>query len=93
MTTIVLLQKEQIPSIRFANIEVLATPLAIIARQKAMERALLLGNLEHIKVRITFMDFYQSLFEVETTVWAITEDSICLKGHLYLPKKAILALD
>jgi len=93
MTTIVQLQKEQITSIRFANTDVLASPLAIIARQKAMERALILGNLEHIKVKITFMDFYLSLFEVETTVWGLTEESICLKGHLYLPKKAILALD
>lgn len=93
MNTIVLIQKEQIPSIRFANTEVLSSPLAVIVRQNALERALTLGNLEHVKVRITFMDFYQTLFEVETTVWGLTEESICLKGHLYLPKKAIWALD
>lgn len=93
MITIVLLQKEQIPAMRFANNDVLDTPMAILARQKSMERALILGNNEHIKVRITFMDFTHSLYEVETTVWALTEDSICLKGHIYLPKKAILALD
>lgn len=93
MIPIVLLQKEQIPSIRFANIDVLENPLSILAREKAMERALILGNMEHTKVKITFMDFYHSMYEIETTVWAVTEESICLKGHLYLPKSAVLTVD
>ncbi|KEO71915.1 hypothetical protein [Anditalea andensis] len=92
MNPIVQLKKEDIASIRFSHTDVLANPVSVLLREKDMERALILGNLEHTKVRITFMDLYQSTYEVETTVWAITEESICLKGHLYLPKKAVLSL-
>ena len=92
MNTIVQIKKEEIPMIRFSTKDVLSQPLSILAREKELERALILGNKEHTKVRITFMDLNTSIFEIETTVWAITEESICLKGHLYLPKKAILSL-
>ena len=93
MTPIVLLQKEQLPTLRFATTEVLENVVSILAREKAMERALILGNMEHTKVKITFMDFYHSMYEIETTIWAVTEEGICLKGHLYLPKIAVLSID
>ncbi|WP_373523484.1 hypothetical protein [Aquiflexum sp.] len=92
MNTVIYLQKEEIPSIKFPKIDVLTNAIEIKLREKDLERACSLGNLEHTKVKITFADAEMSLYEIETTVWAITEDSLCLKGHLSLPKRAIIAL-
>ena len=93
MKTIIHLQKEEIQFLRFPKNDVLTNYNEINLREKDLERACSLGNLEHIKVKITFADFEMSLYEIETTVWGITEDSLCLKGHLFLPKRAIVALN
>ncbi|WP_194778404.1 hypothetical protein [Pararhodonellum marinum] len=92
MNTVIHLQKEDILSIKFPKIDVLTNSVEIKLRERDLERACFLGNSEHTKVKITFADAEMSLYEIETTVWAITEDGLCLKGHLYLPKRAIIAL-
>jgi hypothetical protein len=93
MKSATMIFKEEIVNIRFPREEVLANPSDIRQRDKAFERALALGNLEHSKVRIGFMDVDRRIYEVETTVWAVTEETLCLKGSLQIPKQAVLYID
>ena len=92
MKTVILLPKEDIVQIRFPKEDVLNNPIEVKSRENDLERARTLGNLEHIKVKISFMDFNMNQYEVETTIWALTDESVCLKGHLFLPKRAVLSL-
>lgn len=89
MKTSQLIEKEDVIKFRFPKLEFLPNPLAIKWREKDLEKALALGNLEHEKVKITFLDIYLNSFQVETTIWAVTEESICLKGDLFIPKRAV----
>ncbi|WP_373496013.1 hypothetical protein [Aquiflexum sp.] len=88
----ILIQKEDIKQIRFPKEEVLKSDLEIKMRDKELEKALALGNLEHCKVKLIFSDWGMNTYEVETTIWALTDESICLKGDLLLPKRAVLSI-
>lgn len=93
MKTTQIIEKEVLTKFRFPKLEVLHNPIEIGWREKSLERALALGNLEHEKVKITFLDSYFEPFQVETTIWAVTEESICLKGNLFIPKRAVLNIE
>ncbi|SHN27496.1 hypothetical protein SAMN04488057_115127 [Cyclobacterium lianum] len=84
--------KEELIGFRYSRKEVLPDPNEIKLRNMDLERALALGNLEHGKVKITFLDQSLNLFQVGTTVWAVTDDYVCLKGSLSIPKRAIIQI-
>lgn len=87
-----LIQKEDIMKIRFPKEEVLQSDLEIKTRERELEKALSLGNLEHGKVKLTFLDLSCQVYQIETTIWALTDESICLKGDLLIPKRAVLSI-
>lgn len=93
MTLSNLLQKEEIPSVAFPKGEVLHDAAAIADRNRQLSRALALGNLEHHKVIIGFLDASGRRCRVETTIWALTDEFVCLKGSILLPRHAILFVD
>lgn len=87
----VLIQKEQVGELRFPSAEVLDNPEAIRLRRAELDRALILGNVDHNKVRIIFMDS-EGPKMVETTIWAVTELRVILKSGMAIPIHRILEI-
>lgn len=85
--------KEAISMMHFLKEEVLTDPSDIRRRNLDLNRAMTLGNLEHGKVKIHFLDAQHNFYQVETTVWAVTEEYLCLKGDLQIPTCAVLHID
>lgn len=93
MKNVAVVQKEQLNTVRFQKIDVLADSPARLTRLSNLNRALSLGNLFRGKVNIIFMTSSGLLQQVETTVWSMSEDFILLKGGNFIPVKAILELE
>ncbi|AFL85387.1 hypothetical protein Belba_2855 [Belliella baltica DSM 15883] len=92
MSQPIIIRKEDLIQIRFPKDKVLQSDLEIKIRDRELEKALSLGNLEHGKVKLTFLDLSCNIYQIETTIWALTDESICLKGDLLLPKRAVLSI-
>lgn len=78
------IEKENIQSLIFPKTDVLIDKDAIYQRNNDLTRAQSLGNLEHSKIKIFFED-NQSKKMVETTVWAVTDNSVVLKQGIGIP--------
>lgn len=83
-----LIAKEDIPNYHFVTYDVLDTAEARQERMAELEKAMILGNGEHVKYKI-FFTTTEGIKEVETTVWATTDDAITLKGGVVIPITAI----
>lgn len=79
-----IIDKEEVGSLSFPNQEVLGDAHEILQRKTDLERALTLGNLEHLKMKIYFEDDVSARV-VETTVWGVTSDRIILKQGVVIP--------
>jgi len=86
-----IIEKEEIETLKFPHTEVLEDESAIIQRKNELKRALSLGNLEHSKIQIFFEDD-SSKKMVETTVWALTDESVVLKKGVGIPINRILKI-
>ncbi len=86
------IEKENIEGLRFPDQDVLNSPDQIQKRQSDLERALSLGNIEQIKIKIFFEDT-QSQKYVETTVWGVTDKRVILKQGLVIPINRIHFLE
>lgn len=82
--TFEIIEKEQIPGLKFPEHEVLRDADRIRERSHELSRALTLGNLEHSKIRIYFEDS-ESCKVVETTVWGVTDKRVILKQGAVIP--------
>ncbi len=78
------IDKEEVESLSFPKVEVLQESFEILQRKTDLERALTLGNLEHVKMKIYFEDDVCGRV-VETTVWGVTSDRIILKQGVVIP--------
>ncbi len=87
-TSPVSIEKEAIRGLKFPDNEVLTSEDAIKIRSSNLERALKLGNLEHNKIKIVFEDS-DSIKQVETTVWGITDKRVILKQGIVIPIQRI----
>ncbi len=85
------IEKEQIKFLHFPHQEVLSNKKKKKDRYRKLRRALSLGNLEHVKVKILFADD-EGAKEVETTVWGITEKSVILKQSTVIPLERIITI-
>jgi hypothetical protein len=90
MENIATVQKEQLNTLRFYQNEVILEKVLQAIRQFDLNRALVLGNIDHNKVTIVFKTADGSLLQVNTTIWAVTDEYICLKGGINVPIKAIV---
>ena len=84
MTTFQSIEKEDIRQLHFPATDVLDERADMVQRQVELSRALSLGNLEHGKIRIYFEDATSKKM-VETTVWALTDNSVVLKQGIGIP--------
>jgi hypothetical protein len=83
-----LIDKEAISTLNFPTIDVLEEKEAIIQRKNDLDRALSLGNLEHVKIKIFFEDDI-SKKAVETTIWGVTDSRVILKQGVVIPVNRI----
>lgn len=84
-----IIDKEKISSLSFPSNDVLDDDKeAIKHRKEELDRALTLGNLEHLKIKIYFEDDTSKKM-VDTTIWGLTEERIILKQGVVIPIKRI----
>ena len=83
-----LIDKEVIPTLNFPKDEVLVDKEAISSRKNDLDRALSLGNLEHVKIKIYFEDDASKKM-VETTIWGVTDNRVILKQGVVIPVNRI----
>ncbi len=86
-----LIQKEEVPGLEFPSTDILESAEDINERRISLERALSLGNLDHVKVRIIFSDT-KGAKAVETTVWGLTDKRVILKGGAVIPIHRVLSI-
>ncbi|MDO8965552.1 hypothetical protein [Algoriphagus sp.] len=82
------IEKEKIGQLNFPSHDVLSSESEINLRLDVLERAMSLGNLDQIKVKIYFEDDREKLV-VDTTIWAVTFESVILKHGLMIPNHRI----
>jgi hypothetical protein len=87
-----LVEKEIISNYHFPSSEVLEIEKDRNLRKSELARAIALGNLEHLKVKIYFAD-EDGKKVVHTTIWAITEVAILLKKNVVIPIQRIYKLE
>lgn len=83
-----IIDKELITSLSFPNTEVLEDIADVKQRKEDLDRALSLGNLEHLKIKIYFEDDI-SFKMVETTIWGVTDNRVILKQGVVIPVNRI----
>ena len=84
----ILVAKEDIPNYQFVSYDVLETKEQRAQRKLDLEKAMVLGNGEQVKISIHFHTT-DGLKKVETTVWAATDESIVLKGGVSIPMHCV----
>lgn len=88
IATIQPIEKEQIKFLKFPKEDVLLQKTDQINRLQEIKRALALGNLEHLKVNIIFID-NKGFKKVITTIWGFTDKEIILKQGTIIPVERI----
>jgi hypothetical protein len=88
METVKIIEKEELPTIKFINYDVLNTNEERDLRREHLEKAMILGNGSKGKSKIFFMSQI-GILEVEKNVWAASDDEINLKDGLMIPLHAI----
>jgi hypothetical protein len=92
MKTIIKLPKEQIVNLQFPKGNQQNQLERDILRQK-LEKAVLLGNGQKIKVKLIIIDRNDQHYQVETTLWAVTEKHVMLKYGINIPLDALVDLE
>jgi hypothetical protein len=87
-TNVQKIEKEIISELSFPKDDVLASADERKQRRNELDRALILGNVDHSKVKIIFSDM-EGAKQVETTIWAVTEERIILKSGMVIPIRRI----
>ena len=87
-TVFELIDKEIITSLNFPKEDVLEDKEDIAERRNNLDRALSLGNLEHVKIKIYFEDDMSKKM-VETTIWGVTDSRVILKQGVVIPVNRI----
>jgi hypothetical protein len=92
MRNVPLVEKETLKKMVFPREEVLKSVESAQERRTLLERATILSNLYHNKVKIVFEDREGSKM-VDTTIWATTDSAIMLKGGIVIPIHRIHSID
>ncbi|HTF05186.1 MAG TPA: hypothetical protein VK826_14255 [Bacteroidia bacterium] len=86
--TATVIDKEFVRDLSFPKDDVLLSMDERRKRRLELDRALILGNVDHSKVKIYFTD-NEGFKQVETTIWAVTEERIILKSGMVIPIRRI----
>lgn len=88
-----LVQKEDLIDFKFAKGDVLVDDAKRRLRSIYMKKAELLGNGYKGKVKLIFVSAENELYAVETTIWAVNEEYISLKGGINIPTKSVCEIE
>lgn len=91
-SAICLIRKEEIPDYEMIRGDALSDPADIVRRREDVERAMKLGNNEHVKVKIIF-ETTEGTMSVETTVWEVTQNYLILKSNMAMPIRCVHRID
>ncbi len=83
-TTFKPIEKEDIANLHFPADDVLTDKHEIFQRKQDLEKAMAMGNTDHVKIEIFFKDDNNQLV-ANTTVWAVTPEHIVLKKGVTIP--------
>jgi len=92
MRNVPIVEKETVKVMIFPREEVLKTSESAKERRNLLERATVLSNLYHNKVKIVFEDRDGNKM-VNTTIWATTDAAIMLKGGVVIPIHRIHSIE
>ena len=87
------IEKEALPTLRFASADVLVTSPERQRRRFDADRATTLGNAYRGKVDIYFQTADGATHRVATTVWAADAEHLTLKAGMALPLRAVHGFD
>ena len=82
-----MIEKETIDTLTFCEANLGTKEVESIT--KKLFDAMMLGNMDHYKVKISF-NTLDGVKEVFTTIWATTDRFIVLKGGRYIPINSII---
>lgn len=88
-----LIEKEVLGDISFYPGEVLQSEEEQKNRMKQLNKAMILGNGEHGKVKITFKTRNEEILTVHTTVWAVADKYVNVKANRTIPVNSILSVE
>lgn len=78
------IEKEDIAQLVFPATDVLQNKQEILQRKQDLEKAMAIGNTDHVKIEIFFEDDKEQLV-TNTTVWAVTPEHLVLKKGVTIP--------
>ena len=87
--TIATVEKEDIPSLNFPGEAVERTENQIKLLKHKLSRSMILGNINRVKMKITFEDD-ECTKQVRTTIWAVGDKNIVLKKGITIPIHRII---
>lgn len=87
-TTFKPIEKEDIAKLHFPAEDVLTEKHEIFQRKQDLEKAMAMGNTDHVKIEIFFEDDKNQLV-ANTTVWAVTPEHLVLKKGVTIPVNRI----
>ena len=87
-TTFKPIEKEDIEHLVFPTDDVLTDKHEIFQRKQDLEKAMAMGNTDHVKIEIFFEDDKNQLV-TNTTVWAVTPEHLVLKKGVTIPVNRI----
>ena len=93
MTTAETIEKENIPSLNFSKRDVLTDPDERLKRLNDLFRSQSLGNLHQSKVKLIFKTADNQIYQVETTIWAVSDYFVSLKGGVNIPINSIFKIE
>ena len=86
------IDRNSIPQLEFLSKDVLLTLDSKKSRQKQLQDATFIGNIEEKKVTLEFLS--KSGFHlIHTTIWAVTNEWVVLKEKQQIPIKSIRAIE
>jgi len=86
---ITIIDKEDIPSLRFPSEPIKRTEKQIKLLKHKFSRSMILGNIHRVKMKITFEDD-ECTKQVRTTIWAVGDKNIVLKKGIVIPIHRII---
>ena len=86
------IEKEQIPNLHFSKSKPDSKPIEQKRIKNLLYMGMLLGNSYRQKVKIIFKSD-EGIQQVETTIWATTENNVVLKGGTSIPISSIVDLN
>lgn len=86
------IDRNSIPQLEFLSKDVLVTINSRKSRQKQLQDATFIGNIEEKKVTLEFLSKSGCHF-LHTTIWAVTNELVVLKEKQQIPIKSIRAIE